>query len=369
MKKKYSKFPTASHSDFFKVLRSRVNDYFKENKISRHANAQMVFKTIVMFCMYLIPYGLMISGLITNKAVIFLLWMIMAFGMAGLGLSVMHDAIHGAYAKNFRINKWLGYTMNLIGGNSENWRIQHNVLHHTYTNIEGADEDIAPPGILRFSPHAKHYSIQRYQQYYAWFIYGLSSFFWTTSKEFVQLVRFKKNGLLKKGQFGKNLTTLTISKVFYHAYILVIPMIFAPVPFWFTIICYLCMHFVTGLVLTCVFQPAHVMPECEFPLPDDKGMMENDWAVHQLKTTANFSPKSKLLSWYVGGLNFQIEHHLFPNVCHIHYKNISKIVAKTAKQFGLPYHTHKTFFEALREHTKLLRLLGRYDHVSMPISN
>jgi linoleoyl-CoA desaturase len=369
MKMQKCKFPTTNRNEFFKILRQEVNQYFKENKLSKHANGHMIFKTVFMLCLYFIPYLIIISGLVSSYWLTFLLWMVMAWGMGGIGLSVMHDAIHGAYSKSFRVNKILGYTMNLIGGNAENWRIQHNVLHHSYTNIDGADEDIAPPSILRFSPHSKHYKIQKYQQYYAWFIYALSTFFWSTSKDFVQTLRFRKKGLVKKEKFRKLLTQVTVSKILYHLYILVIPMLLAPVPFWFTIICYLCMHFVVGLVITCVFQPAHVMPECEFPLPDEEGMMENDWAIHQLKTTANFSPKSKLLSWYVGGLNYQIEHHLFPNICHIHYKNISKIVARTAKQFNLPYHYHKTMLEALIEHGKLLKVLGKYERVVMPLSN
>ncbi len=94
-------------------------------------------------------------------------------------------------------------------------------------------------------------------------------------------------------------------------------------------------------------------------MPNDSGVVEADWAVSQLYNTANFAPKAKLFSWYVGGLNYQVEHHLFPSICHIHYNKISKIVEQTAKEFHLPYHSYQTFLTALSEHTKMLKELGK----------
>ena len=287
----------------------------------------------------------------------------MGLGTAGIGLSVMHDANHGAYSKNQKVNLLVGYLVNFIGGNAATWRMQHNVLHHSFTNIDGHDEDIAPPGVLRFSPHQKRKKIHRLQHWYAWFFYSLMTISWMTAKEFIQLFRYRKMGITKseKLSFNQLFIELIFTKVFYLAYALVLPLIFAPVAWYYVVIGFLIMHFLAGLLLACVFQPAHVMPTTEFPLPDSKGAIDNNWAVHQLQTTTNYAPKSRWFGWYVGGLNFQIEHHLFPNICHVHYPKLSVIVQSTAEEYGLPYHTERTFASALRSHMRMLRDLGRKD--------
>lgn len=351
-------FARNERADFVKILRQRVNTYFKTNNISSYGNTNMVIKTIVMILMFFVPYAFIISGA-TNPFIVFGLWLVMGLGAAGIGLSIMHDANHGAYSKNQKINKYLGYLLNLIGGNATNWRIQHNVLHHSFTNIEGLDEDISGNKLLRFSPHKERRAIHRFQHIYAWFFYSLMTVFWMTAKEFIQLKRFKDQGLTKKyGSYGFLLSELIAWKLVYFTYILVLPLVLSPVAWWVIVLGFIFMHFVTGLVLSCIFQPAHVMPSVEYPLPDKSGNMENNWAIHQILTTTNFAPSSKIFSWFVGGLNFQIEHHLFPNICHVHYKNISEIVRTTAFEYNLPYHSKRSFIGAIADHARMLKSLG-----------
>jgi linoleoyl-CoA desaturase len=356
------KFAKNHNEEFYKVLRQRVSEYFKSNNISRHANANMVVKTIFMLALYFVPLTLVLTYA-ENWLFIAFLWLLMGFGMAGIGLSVMHDANHGAYSKNETINKIVGNVMLFLGGSDVNWRIQHNVLHHTYTNITGVDEDINPGIVMRFSPHEKRRSMHRFQHIYAWFFYGLMTMMWFVSKDYKQAARYKKLGLLstQKITYGRYLTSLIISKVFYGTVTIGLPLLLSPAPWWFTLIGFILMQFVAGLTLAMIFQPAHVVPTSDFPLPDESGNIDADWAVNQLYNTANFAPGARLFSWYVGGLNYQVEHHLFPNICHIHYRKISKIVKDTATEYNLPYHSYKTFYRALAEHTKLLKRLGRYD--------
>ena len=114
-----------------------------------------------------------------------------------------------------------------------------------------------------------------------------------------------------------------------------------------------------GIILALVFQPAHVVMETEFPEPDNEGSLEDNWAIHQFKTTSNFAPNNKVLGWYMGGLNYQVEHHLFPTICHIHYPAISKIVKATAEEYGVPYYSQKTFASAVKSHFQLLMRLGK----------
>lgn len=353
------KFARATSNDFFKVLRQRVDTYFEENKISRLANGAMVFKTVFMIALYFVPFIISLT-MVESKLVYFALWIVMGLGMAGIGLSVMHDANHGSYSKNKFINMSLGHLINFVGGCASFWKIQHNVLHHTYTNIHGHDEDISRTRIIRMSPHAPKKAIHRYQHYYAWFLYGLMTLTWAMNKEFQQIFEFKQRGLLEgKGVYAKFWTELILTKVLYHAYILGLPLLLTPFSFGFILVSYLSMHFLAGLILGLVFQPAHVIVENQFPLPDEKGNIENTWAINQITTTANFAPNGGLFSWYVGGLNYQIEHHLFPNICHIHYQEIAKIVEATAKEFKLPYVSQKTWFAAIASHGRLLKQLAK----------
>jgi linoleoyl-CoA desaturase len=361
MQRKTLQFPRPSAGDFYNTARKRVHEYFKSTGISKHANTNMVIKTVVMLSLYLVPYLLMMFGVFTTFLPVLICWIIMGVGMAGIGLSVMHDANHGAYSKNRKINDMLGQVIWFIGGSSVNWKIQHNVLHHSYTNVDHMDEDLESVPFLRFSPHKKKLKIHRLQHIYAWFFYGFMTMMWATSKDFLQLARYKKKDLIKtqKKSYKALMTELVLVKIVYYALFVVLPLVVLPFPWWQTILGFLAMHFVAGFILAIIFQPAHVMPDTTFPLPDEQGNMENKWAIHQLMTTVNFAPKSKIFSWYVGGLNFQIEHHLFPNICHVHYKKISEIVKKTAEEFSLPYYSKPTFFSAVREHKNFLKQLGR----------
>jgi linoleoyl-CoA desaturase len=350
-----------TRKDFSATLQKRVNDYFKLNNINRHGNMEMIVKTIFMFALYFVPYAVILTGLITNSWILLLLVLIMGLGLAGIGLSVMHDANHGAYSDKSWINTMAGYSLNLVGANAFNWKIQHNVLHHTYTNVHDHDEDISPRGVLRLTPHSDWKSLHKYQFIYAWFLYGLMTIAWLGVKDFVRILKYHKSGMAKKQKANivHEWVILLFSKGVYIAYIYFIPLLFTPLLWWQILIGIFVMHYMAGFMLAIIFQPAHVIDGTEFPLPDENNTLENNWAIHQLHTTTNFGNESKWFSWYVGGLNFQIEHHLFPNVCHVHYRQIAGIVRDTAKEFNLPYKSSRTFAGALHGHVKLLKALGK----------
>ncbi len=357
------KFAKDHNDEFYKVLKQRVSDYFKSSNIPRHGNSKMVFKSIFMISLYVVPYLLMLLYF-KNDFMIFLMWIIMGFGMAGIGLSIMHDANHGAYSKNQKVNNVLGYIIVLVGGHDVNWRIQHNVLHHTYTNVSGMDEDIDSGILLRFSPHEKRYPNQRFQHIYAWFLYGMMTMMWSTIKDFKQLTRYRRLELLETQnvKFVSSLIILISTRILYYFVVLVLPLMYCEMSKGAIIGSYLSMHFVCGAILGAIFQPAHIVPSSNYPIPDSSGNVEADWAVNQLYNTSNFAPGARLFSWYVGGLNYQVEHHLFPNICHIHYRKISEIVRNTAMEYNLPYNSQKTWANALYLHGKMLYDLGHYDN-------
>jgi len=361
MKASFVKFNRPSGTDFYQTLKSRVNDYFESKNISRYGNSAMVTKTIALILLYLVPYFLIVTQTASNPWVVFALWIAMGLGMTGVGFNVMHDANHGSYSRHAWINFVLGRLLNLLGGNALNWKIQHNMLHHSFTNIEGLDEDIAPGAVLRFSPHQPWHKHHRFQHIYGWFLYSFLTLLWISDKEFKQAIQWKKDGYIEaQGRtFRGMILELILSKVVYYGLFLVIPLVFAATPWWMTLLFFLAMHLVAGFISSVVFQSAHVIGETEFPLPDEKGYMKETWAVHQLATTCDFAPRNRILSWYIGGLNYQVEHHLFPNICHIHYPAISGIVRSTAREFGVPYHVMPSFRAALWQHGKLLRRFGR----------
>lgn len=354
------KFINKDQTRFYAELKSRVENYFAENRISEHANGTMVFKTIVMLALYFVPYALILSG----TANIWVMWLstaVMGFGLAGIGMSVMHDANHGAYSSNSAMNRFIGYVLNLVGADCSNWKIQHNILHHTYTNIYGHDEDINNKVGARFSPHGKYKPFQRFQVVYVFALYALMTAYWVLLKDFLQYFGYAKRGIdgeTKRSRVKKLLVILSW-KAFYIFYMFVLPTLLLDIAFWQVLAGFMTLHVVGGLVLSVVFQLAHVVEGTSFPAPDANNNIENEWAIHQLQTTADFSRNSRLITFYVGGLNFQTEHHLFPKVCHVHYPKIAPIVKQTAEEFGIPYLYYPNIRTALASHVRMLKKLGR----------
>ncbi|MCP4520654.1 MAG: acyl-CoA desaturase [Cytophagales bacterium] len=315
-----------------------------------------------MLLLYLTPLLIISFVPFTNNLLLIILYVTSGFGIVGVGMGIMHDAIHGSYSPKSFVNKYLGYTINLIGGSDDVWKIQHNVLHHSYTNIHEADDDINAPFFLRFSPHANKNKLHYYQHIYAWFLYGLSTLSWVASKDFVRLKRYYKMGLVgDKKAYRKTVSKIIFWKIVAFTLSIGLPLAISSHSVGMILLAFFCMHFVAGLSMTVVFQAAHVIRATDFPIPDEKGMIESERFIHQMATTSNFSPKSWLLSWFIGGLNFQVEHHLFPHISHVHYHKIAPIVKQTAEEYGIPYLCEKTFASAIKQHYLMLKELGRAD--------
>lgn len=360
-KKQIVKFAPKGKDGFYDALKIRVGQYFEHQNISTYSNTAMYIKTAVMLSLYFIPYIVIVTGAASVSLGLFYgMWLLMGAGIVGIGTSVMHDSNHGAYANNKFVNNLLGNVLNVLGGYAPNWRIQHNILHHTYTNIAGLDEDIDAGYILRMSPEKPLRKLHKFQHIYAWFVYGLMNIYWVTAKDYIMLVRYNNNGLLAKQKttLTKAVLELTALKVFYILYIIVLPIMFSGFAWYHIVGGLIAMHIIAGFSLACIFQPAHVNETSDFAKPDDERKMANSWAIHQVLNTANFAPKNKLVGWFIGGLNYQIEHHLFPHICHIHYSRLSAIVESVAQEYDIPYQVMPTFRSALVAHGKMLKQLG-----------
>jgi len=359
--------PTFSKQDslkFFRTLNSRVNNYFKENNIQKTGNWKLHLKTIVMFSVFLTPYFFLLAMDMPFWTYL-LLNVVIGVGMAGVGMNVMHDGNHGSYSNKSWINKIMGGSIYILSGNVYNWQVQHNVLLHTYTNIPGHDEDLDAGRIIRFTKDAKWHRFHKFQHYYSVFLYGLLTFNWAITTDILQMRRYLKRklsyGEAKSPAF--QWTTLIITKIIYFTIWIVLPLVFG-VTWWKVIIGFTVMHYTAGLILSIVFQLAHVVDETTNPVPNENGEIENTWAIHQMFTTVNFAPKNWIVNWYTGGLNHQVEHHLFPNISHIHYGKIAKIVRETAQECNLPYHEYKTMGSAIIAHFKHLRELGKKPQIA-----
>ncbi|HEX9892291.1 MAG TPA: acyl-CoA desaturase [Gemmatimonadales bacterium] len=350
-------FPVRDGARFLREVRVEVDGYFRERGLSTKANATMVAKTVTMLALTFVPYGLILSGQFTPAAML-VFALLVGLGMAGIGFSVAHDALHGAYSDKPLVNRALGFTMDLIGGSGYLWKITHNIIHHTYTNIHGTDEDLAVSPLLRLSPHAERRWYHRYQHLYALVLYAMTTLFWVFVKDYKYLLKRDLGPYADRRHAPGDVAELVAGKVVYYGWSVVIPLLVIDLPWWQILLGMLAAHLVAGFALGIVFQLAHVIEETAHPEPDQAGAMPDNWGVHEMETTANFGPESRLLRWYVGGLNYQVEHHLFPRICSIHYPAISPIVRRLAAEHGLPYHSHSTFIGAVRSHLRTLQRLG-----------
>lgn len=351
------RFTNRDAAAFVADLKSSVGAWFEATGKSDKANAAMITKTVILLGTMIGTYLLLITNTITGWAAITGV-ILMGIAMAGIGFSVAHDALHGAYSDKPWVNTMLGASFDMLGANGYMWQITHNVIHHTYTNIHNVDEDLTVSPLLRLSPEAEHYWFHRFQHWYAAGAYSLATLFWVFAKDFKYFMK-KDLGPFQDRRHPKGAVAwLVFSKVAYYTYALVLPLIFIQQPWWVILLGFVTVHLIAGAILGIVFQLAHVVEGTEYPLPDEGGNMEHTWAVHEMLTTSNFARSNPVLRWYIGGLNFQIEHHLFPKVCSIHYPEISHIVQDVAKKHGIPYNEHLTFRAALASHWRMLRKLG-----------
>lgn len=347
-----------SNNEFFVSLKSSVDKYFADNRIKKTGDWRLFSKSIILSAAAITLYAtLLLAHPYWPIAIV--LCMLSGFVLAGIGFSIMHDANHGSYSQSQRVNDFMGLSLNALGANSYFWKQKHNIIHHTYTNVDGIDDDIAKSPIIRQCESQKWVPAHRVQYLYMLPIYSLSAVFWIFIMDFSKYFGRKIYTTDAWKLSTKNHIVFWLTKIFYATFYIALPIYVWGVGAW--AIGFLVMNMSLGIILSLVFQLAHVVEITEFehiPLDATKHL-ETAWAEHQIKTTANFAMKSKVISWFVGGLNFQIEHHLFPRVSHIHYPAISKLVQQKCEEFNLPYNHYPTMAEALLSHFRVMKGLGK----------
>lgn len=352
------KFPVVKQS-LHSELKKRVQQYFDEQGIKSTGTPKLFTKAIVMIMAFVVVYiQLLVWTPVWYLAI--LEAMILGGLIAGIGFNVMHDGSHGSFSTNRWMNRIAASSMSMLGANHFMWNMKHNMIHHSFTNIDGVDDDIEIGVLMRMAPTQKRLKMHKFQHFYFWFLYMQLYIFWIFFTDY-QKYFSKKIGTvpLKKMAF-KDHFEFWIVKVYHAAFFIVIPIYALGWLPW--LVGFIVMSMVAGFILSIVFQLAHTVEHTEFPVADIAShQMPDEFAAHQIKTTANFATRNKLVSWLVGGLNFQIEHHLFPKISHVHYPAISNIVKAVCAEYQLQYIEYPTMRRAVVAHVRFLRDLGKAD--------
>ena len=355
------------HNAFYTTLKTSVDEYFRTTQLRKTGNWRLYAKTGILIPAALILYVTLLKVFhdpgadtpVLLPAAGILMSCLLGFVLASIGFNVMHDACHGSYSSREWVNGLMGLSLNALGGNAFIWKFKHNIIHHTYTNVDGIDDDIAKSPIMRHCPTQKWVPAHRFQHIYMIPVYALSSFLWVLMLDFDKYFKRKVvNTPLQKMDVREHVV-FWLSKVFYILFYIAIPVYFTGWRNW--AVGFASMHLFLGLTLAIIFQLAHVVEDTAFAHIEtgETKKLDEEWAIHQVKTTANFAPRNKIISWFVGGLNFQVEHHLFPRISHIHYPAISLIVKNTCREYGIDYHEFPTMRQAVRSHFQVMRELGK----------
>lgn len=350
------KFSNIPHS-FYGELKKRTSEYFDQVGKSTTGDYQLFIKAVILMVSFVLVY---IHLVFFTPA---LFWQILESILLGgltaaIGFNVMHDGAHGSFSKYKWVNTFASFTLNVLGGNSFMWNVKHNIIHHAYTNVDGVDDDIDIQPWMRMASNQRRFKMHRYQHLYFWILYSLFYIFWVFVLDFQKYFKGKVGNMQVKKMSLNDHFVFWGFKLFHFFLFVALPI--SQVGFESWLISYLIFTLVAGFVLSIVFQLAHTVEHTSFPMPNEvTGKMEDEWAVHQIKTTANFATKNKLVSWLVGGLNFQIEHHLFPKISHIHYPALSKIIKKACEDYGITYIEYRKVRYAIASHVGFLKQMGR----------
>jgi linoleoyl-CoA desaturase len=342
---------------FRRALNERVAAYLIANHIPERDLPTMYVKTLVAFAWWLGAYMLLLLGHFPPlvNVVLCVVW---AMAIASVGFNVMHDANHRGYSNNSRINSLMSLSAEMLGISGFRWRTVHNVRHHTYTNIAGFDDDVEAHGAMRFSPRVPWTPLYRFQACYFPVVYSLSVL--NIIKDDFMLVVAGKSDATQSypAMSATDMVRFWIGKLFFFATMFALPLLVFP--WWQVLIGFVLVMASLGLLLMAIFQLAHINGDAAFPEPVGNPLhIDDEWAVHQIETTVDFAPRNWLLSLYIGGLNYQIEHHLLPHICHLNYPRLAPIVRATCEEFGIRYRCYATWREAFASHWRLLRLLGQ----------
>jgi linoleoyl-CoA desaturase len=344
---------------FYESVKTAVDAYFIQHRLKKTGNMKLYIKTAIFIPLSLLTYFYLLFGhysVVAGTGFSLILGLLLSL----IAINIMHDACHGSFSQKKWINSIMGLTMNALGSNAFLWKIKHNIIHHTYTNIEGIDNDIAQWPVLRQSPYQPWIPLHRFQYLYMFPLYAISTLVWMLVADFSKYFSGRISSTAIKRINIKEHLLFWVSKLLYCIFYIMIPIILVGWQSWLT--GFLLIHFTMGFTLTIIFQLAHLVCNTHFePAGAVLKKIKNCWAVHEVRTTSNFATGNYWVSWFLGGLNFQVEHHLFPRISHVHYPAISNIIREECVRHHLPYHCYTSVGKAFLSHVRFMKMLGKYD--------
>ena len=341
---------------FQRELRRRVEDDFERSGRNPRDSGQMYLKTAIILSTFAIFYVALVFFATTWWQAL-PLSVALGIATAGIGFNIMHDGGHQSYSERRWVNRLMAMMLDLVGGSSYIWQWKHARFHHTYVNIAGHDSDIDLGMLGRLSPLQRWRPWHRWQHVYLWLLYGVTAIRWHLYADFRDMI----TGTVGERAFarprGWDLAAFVTGKLVFFTLAFGLPLLFHPVVA--VLLFYTVAAAVAGILLALVFQMAHVVEPAAFPVPDEEQRMDTPWAIHQLETTVDFARGNRVLTWLIGGLNFQVEHHLFPRISHVHYPVVARVVEDTCREFGVTYLEHRTFAAGIASHYRWLRRMGQ----------
>jgi linoleoyl-CoA desaturase len=354
------RFRQGNRGDFYRIVRQRVRAYFDTTGRHRFGDWSVYGKGALYASLAASSYGLILFGGFGPWT---MLALAIGFGVSALLLSinVAHDAAHDALSPNRAVNRVVqAACFMLLGADPYLWRLRHVKSHHTFPNVNGCDIDIDSNRFLRLSPNHPRRGYLRAQHLYAPFIIWLVDIDTVFFKDIQYLFRRRLANMVDIRHPAWAYAMFFVCKAAYLSIVVAIPMLVLPIPWWQVIVGWMAMSFVSSALFVYLLIGTHFAEETDFPEFDASGTIDHDWATHALVTSLDWSPRSGLATFVAGGANAHAAHHLFPNVCHVHYRAITEIVARTASECGLRYNV-TTLPRMIRSHFRFLRRMGRAD--------
>lgn len=347
-------FYQSTQNGFQHELNRRIERFFTQKNQVKYGNRAMYFKITLaltawsfsLTALYLLPDS--ISELI-------FLFLLHALTSLFVIFNIGHDAVHQAISRNKKINNALSWVFNLLGGNRYSWYLKHNIGHHRYTNIHSLDPDIDTTPLFRVSPHTKLLWHYRFQHLYIIPLYCLLSL--VLIFVFDLKVFYRNPEKIGGKEYFLQWLILISTKLGYLFYMIYLPWQILPLTLLQVLVGFFAMHGLLGLCIALVLLPSHFIGGTRFYRKPTSGCQPQSWAEHQLLTTVDIAPKSRLLNFLLGGLNTNVLHHIYPKLAHIHLPELSILLEKTAQDFNIPY-KKLTLKMAIVEHFRFLKRMG-----------
>ncbi|HEX2628798.1 MAG TPA: fatty acid desaturase [Chitinophagaceae bacterium] len=342
--------------DIYPGIKARVQRYFAGSGQNRFADNRIWFKASALL---LIATGCYFIALTTGSQLsVFILYPLSFWFLLLLGFNIGHDAAHGCLTGNKKKDAFLfASSFVLLGANPYLWKIRHIHSHHPYPNVEGCDADMELTGLFRFTHSQPHRKIHRYQQYYAPLLYSTYTLYWIFYKDFMLFARRQQVNIHFINHSPKEWVRLFVYKLIYLFLFIGLPIIIQPKLTAAFIFAFLLSHFINSLFLLFTFLMSHHVPQTGFHAAIHNDTIPHSWAMQQVMSSADFHADKKWAYWLFGGFNAHVAHHLFPGICHIHYRAITQIIKRQLFIRSVPYHSF-TWWQGVKFHFQLLKQMG-----------